>query len=197
MNSSLSILAASSEELSAVKKLLPDVPAYKTGIGLVNAARGTEKILTEHSPRQVLFIGSCGVYQGQAELLEVVCSKSVALVDKAVLEDQAYFVADSARKIEARLLLEELKQLNFYSTLSITNSNSLSELYAHSGLHAENLELYSVATVCASHGVEWGAVSVVTNFIGEGAHQQWLENREEAASLTAQMLVKEINRFSC
>lgn len=177
-----------------------DVSLVEVGIGLVEAAIGTEKALIEcrekfSSPVRVvtIFVGSVGACERSVPLLSFVSASSVSLFDSAVALGESYFPEQMFREVVADRELSqylgrgrdggEVLCEPIQSTLAIT-----SEVKTDGSLRFENLELFAVASACKRENISWAALMCVTNYIGAEAQKQWKFNFDEAAKRTAAFL---------
>lgn len=199
----LLVLAAYSPELVGLEAALGPrfagliagvrVACATIGVGMPAAAAGTARRLDELRPRRVVLLGSCGLYPTRVPFqpLWPVTPNAVQLVDGHVLAQRAAFPAPIpvVRTPDARLSESLARQTPnalqaaVATTLGITTDDTLAQnLGELSGCAAENLEAYSVATVCTDLGVPFACLLVATNAVGSSGREQW-RTHERAAAL--------------
>ncbi|MCB0359859.1 MAG: hypothetical protein KDD44_09490 [Bdellovibrionales bacterium] len=197
------ILAAFEPELTPLRQLEaahPSLSLHSVGVGMVEAALGTTRLLAalpDVSNTEVLFIGSAGALSPELQLLTPVVASFAALGDPSLARGESYLPDICPTTFPAN----ELSSLPFLgisrcgiaTPASISATESLAALLQEqTKASAENLELFGVATACASFGVPWSALSVITNHVGPAAHQQWKQNMPRAAEITAELISKEL-----
>jgi nucleoside phosphorylase len=171
------------------------------GVGLPAAAAGSARRLHEFRPRQVLLLGSCGLYPKRADFrpLTPVIPSAIHLVDGHVLEARAAFPApipvvrapDTPLSESLATSAEDALHSAVATTLAITTDDVLAlSLGEHSGCTAENLEAYSVAAVCADLAVPFVGLLVATNAVGSSGREQWRTHQRAAAERGAQLLLR-------
>jgi nucleoside phosphorylase len=206
----LLVLAAHTPELVGLEAALgPElsgqiarvrVACATIGVGLPAAAAGTARRLHEFRPRQVLLLGSCGLYPKQADFqpLWPVVPSEVHLVDGHVLAERAAFPApiQVVRMPDTRLSdslassAPSVLRAAVATTLGITTDDALAlSLGERSGCAAENLEAYSVAAACGELGVPFVSLLVATNAVGSSGRAQWRTHQRAAAEHGAQLVL--------
>jgi nucleoside phosphorylase len=150
-----------------------------TGVGAVTAAATTAKLLAEHRPSRVLFIGTCGAYD---ERLNLGCLISV----RAIL-------ATSLDELEGRAFRPEIERIRWEPgwslpfpahvvavTPAITRTFAGAQCLARIAT-AEHLELSGVFEACQAANIPAAAALVVVNQVGPDAHDQWKANHAEGS----------------
>jgi nucleoside phosphorylase len=210
MKRSLLILGAFACETDSIKQAtlgLTNVNVLNTGVGLINASVGTQAAIDKIKAEcdlvdlSVVFVGSVGTIDSDIELLSPVIATDVRLADYGLFHNLSYFPKAIVDRYESdAFLISSLESISLdalgykgpvYSTLSITKD----KVYGHAlstGARArfENLELFSVALVCENNSIPWASYSVVTNYLSEEAHKQWLQNSPIAAKKTGEVILK-------
>jgi futalosine hydrolase len=194
------ILGAFPPELKPLAKTLkstPNVQFEVVGIGMVSAAINTTALITEHRPKQVLFVGSVGAASTKVPLLSVVSASSASLLDVGAMRgDSELLPMGSETVVSNRVWLNQICRANpeilrggVYSATGLTRSKSLARSIAANSLtQFESMELYSVVAACRAAGVPWNSVQVVTNHLGPRGHLEWKRNNKKAALITAEVL---------
>lgn len=202
-NCRLLILAAFEPELTALRKRAAQHPGlflHSVGVGMVEAALGTTRLLAalpNVSNTEVLFIGSAGALSPALQLLAPVVARFATLADPCRAQNESYLPDICKTTFPASELsslpFANLARCGFATPASISATESLAALLSEqTKASAENLELFGVASACASFGVPWSALSVITNHVGPAAHQQWKQNMPRAAEITAELISKEL-----
>ena len=192
------VIAAFEPELAPLStwgKAQADIVLATCGIGMVEAAATTAKLIHSCHPAEVLFIGSAGSVNREVPLLSLFGAERVSLADSQLLNNEAYLPETAKTSFPAQeKLLRSILSLSqhplrgsVYTPAGISRGEDLGTLYsAKLNAYFENLELFGVAAACAIHDVPWGCLSCVTNYIGKDAHAEWQENVSSAAQLTSE-----------
>lgn len=168
------ILAATEKEL----EFLPTKHCFPVGIGMVQASIGTYEAIKQHSETSfVVFIGSCGVSE-DLDLLTCYYSQTATLYQPGYMPT-AMTSSWTSPVIQPQHFGHKLP--------SFRSANSISTKATHKT--AENMEIAGVAAVCNHLNVGWCILSCSTNYIGENAHEEWTANNQEAARITADLLL--------
>lgn len=194
----LLILGADEAELNEVRKIKGfknKIDIRSCGVGLIDSAINTSKILNNKNYDGVIFIGSSGTSNKKINLLDIVVSKEVFLASPTKTT-ASYIPKILKNKFTATkdwLKLAESTSLHasqsFYSPIEITKSKSLANIFLKKyAASCENLELFSIAATASCYNVKWIAISCITNYIGKESHTQWLKNKKNAARLSSKFL---------
>jgi len=191
-------LGAVEAELTALKERIREsdlVSFAEVGIGIAEAAvRTTEVLLAQPSLKQlsVVFVGSSGTRDHDIPLLSLVVSSSCNLYDHEAELERAYYPEPYGNRVEAD------KELLHHFEASLGNTAQVAPIVSplsiasveveQRELFFENLELFGVASACHRFEVPWVSISAVTNHVGPEAHEQWRENCEAAAQITAEAI---------
>ena len=181
------LLSAFAPELGS---LLSDPPrgweTALTGVGAVTAAAVTARLLAERQPDAVVFLGTCGRYDGRLALFEALWA--------------AEAIATSLEEVCERAYRPSLEQVRWTATLAgplpsqvvavppaITGTRAGAALLA-AVAPVEHLELTGIYAACHGAGVPCGAALVVVNAVGPEAQSQWKSNHAEGSRrLVAQL----------
>ena len=193
----LLVVAAWEPELERFRELArePLIPhiAAGVGIGLVDAAIGTARLLAKHAPESVLLLGTCGAAPGSSLAIgDVVVARSVLLVDPATLEGRAALPWSPA-PIEGMLVAPFVAAgaiaTSIATTLGITTDDALAATLAREA-ETEHLEAYAVARACALAGIPCIVVLGITNIVGSRGRAEWRANHVEVSATVARLAVK-------
>ncbi|MEI7703764.1 MAG: phosphorylase [Deltaproteobacteria bacterium] len=184
MNGPSLLLSAFAPELSGLDR---DPPAgwevAVAGIGALAAALGTARLLREHRPRRVLFVGTCGAYDARLAVGDVVAAATAIATSVEEAEGRAYRPAAETTRWPATWKLE-LPAHDVAVTPAITLSEAGAAALARVAA-VEHLELSGVFAACAAVAVPVAAVLGVANRVGPGAHTEW---RRENARVSARVI---------
>lgn len=64
--------------------------ARNIGVGLVESSAGLSRLILQEAPREIIFIGTCGVYDMNEPLLQVFTSFAAAQIELSFLQNQSY-----------------------------------------------------------------------------------------------------------
>jgi nucleoside phosphorylase len=183
------LVAAWKPELLALKGGGVQIERAVVGVGLVEAAAGTARVLERLRPRLLILVGTAGAY-GRAAIGRAYVAGRIRLVSHATTRGLAYFpapmpvalekVSALARKIAAA---SDAPLADVACPVAITRSLAAARTLARaSGATLENLEAFAVARAAAAQKVPFAAVLGVANQVGPRAHMQWRAHAAEAAA---------------
>jgi purine-nucleoside phosphorylase len=169
------LLAAFPPELAGLNLRPP--PGWRValcGIGAVTAAATTARLLAERPAVRVIFLGTCGAYDGRLSVGDLLSASAALSVSLEVLEGRAYRPEREAARWEATLPLPFPAHLVAVPPAITLDAAAAARL---AGLApAEHLELSGVFAAAHGAGVPVGAVLGVANRVGPGAHAEWRAN---------------------
>jgi purine-nucleoside phosphorylase len=172
MHSPSLLLSAFAPELSGLDRRPP--PGWivaSVGIGAVHAAVETARLLREHRPRKVLFVGTCGAYDERLAVGDVISAARAIATSVEELLGRAYRPAAETTRWPATWVLP-LPAHDVAVPPAITSTTEGARVLARVAT-AEHLELTGVLAACAAAGVPAGAVLGVANRVGPDAHAEW------------------------
>ncbi|HET6331040.1 MAG TPA: phosphorylase [Holophagaceae bacterium] len=150
-----------------------------TGVGAVLAAARTARLLEEVKPDAVLFLGTCGHYDGRLK------------IDDQIWAAEA--IASSLSELRGEAYRPEIEETRWATTLegplpaqgvvvppAITRTREGAALLGTLGA-AEHLELTGVYAACHAARVKVGAALVVVNAVGPDAQTQWRANQKKCS----------------
>jgi nucleoside phosphorylase len=173
-------LAAFAPELAALDSTyLREV----VGVGLVEAALGTQRVLAAHRPAHVVLVGTAGAYEGSRLAIgDVVAASRIVLAAPAggALPD----AIPSAIATDVALTSSfAAKPVIVATTLAITTDDDTARaLERATGAAAEHLEAFAVARACELAGIPFTAVLGIANIVGARGRAAWREHHERAAA---------------
>jgi purine-nucleoside phosphorylase len=171
------LLAAFPPELAGLDAAPP--PGWRVatvGVGAVAAAAATARLVSEHAPSRVLFVGTCGAYDGRLVLGDVLVAEAAVATSQDELEGRAYRPQPERTRFEAtwRLPLALPAHAVAVPPAITTAAEGARRLAATAA--AEHLELTGVFAACHAAGVPVAAVLGVANRAGPGANAEWRAN---------------------
>ena len=194
------VLAAWPPELAHFRASLPDLPKGLrqrvtlacVGVGMVEAAIATVRLIQKHQPSAVLLVGTAGVYPGRAIALGL---DSAAIVQRIRLVPQILpgkhaflprIVPTTAQATPAltRALRKStgLPCVDVATPLGITATTAAALSAAKlSGCAMENLEAFAVARAAKAAKVPFAAILGIANRVGPRGHREWEQHAKSAA----------------
>jgi futalosine hydrolase len=159
------------------------------GVGLVEAAVNTTRLLGELRPSALVLVGTAGGYPAATRALPL---GSAAVIDEIVLlpDHLAYLpelVPSRARcapsLVAALRLATGLPAASVACPLAITaTAKAAATAAARSGCTLENLEAFGVARAAARAGVPFAAILGIANRVGPQGHREWEKHASAAAA---------------
>lgn len=166
------LISAFGPELSGLDRDPP--PGWRVataGIGAITAAVETARLLREHRPGRLLFVGTCGAYDDRLAVGDVLSAGQAIATSVEEVEGRAFRPAAETTRWPATWILP-LPAHDVAVPPAITVTDAGARALARIG-SAENLELAGVFAACAAAGVPAAAALGVANRVGPGAHQEW------------------------
>ena len=174
------LLSAFAPELGPLAEDPP--PGWETatvGIGALTAAVATARLLAERRPEAVLFLGTCGRFDGRLALFECLWASEAIAVSLEERRGDAY--RPGLERIRwAATLPGPLPAHPVAVPPAITKTAEGASLLAPVA-PAEHLELTGVFAACHAAGVPCGGALVVVNDVGPEAPVQWKANHAEGS----------------
>jgi purine-nucleoside phosphorylase len=169
------LLAAFPPELCGLDAAPP--PGWRvalTGVGALTAAAATARLLAEARPARLLFVGTCGAYDGRLAVGDLLSASAAIAVSLDVLCGRAYRPAVEVTRWEATLPLPFPAHLVAVPPGITVDAAGAALLAAVAP--AEHLELTGVFAAAHAAGVPAGALLGVANRVGPEAHAEWKAN---------------------
>jgi len=169
------LLAAFPPELAGLDAAPPpDWRVACTGVGALEAAVATARLIAEFRPQRVLFLGTCGAYDSRLKIGDLIGAGSAIATSLEELEGRAYRPAPVRTRWESTWPLP-LPSSAVAVPPAITSTAEGAQLLGTVAV-AEHLELTGVFAACAAAGVPVAAALAVANRVGPEAHAQWEAN---------------------
>jgi 5'-methylthioadenosine/S-adenosylhomocysteine nucleosidase len=198
------ILAAMGSEVGPIQRLLPDVPLFGTGVGKVAAASVTTRVILEHKPDAIIFVGVAGSLAPELKTLSVVVASEAAQWDvdleiinqtpKGTLNDGRQFIKLDARG--SQLAFEAGERLGYQTKLGriVSGDSFLADAVKAAWLretfNADAVEMEGAAAlqVADDHGVPMVLIRVISDGAGDDAAHTYTNFMEAAAERAAQVV---------
>jgi purine-nucleoside phosphorylase len=154
-----------------------------TGVGAITAAVATARLLSALTPRQVLFVGTCGAYGQGLPVGSFLRASDALALSLDVLDGGAYRPDIEVHRWPATLACDPPLPFPAVSVAVPPGITRTAEGARRLGVFAaaEHLELTGVFAACHEAGIPCAAVLVVANQVGPDAHAQWRANHEAAS----------------
>lgn len=169
------LLAAFSPELAGLDAAPPGGwRVALTGVGALSAAAATARLLAEVRPARVLFLGTCGAYDGRLAIGAHLSAVEAIATSLDELEGRAYRPEIERTRWAAGWTLPlpgHTVAVPPAITRTLEGARRLATLAA-----AEHLELTGVFAACAAAGVPAAAALAVANRVGPDANAEWRAN---------------------
>lgn len=174
------ILSAFAPELGPLAGDPP--PGWETatvGVGAVTAAVTTARLLAERRPEAVLFLGTCGRYDGRLGLFDGLWASEAIATSLEEVRGGAYRPAIEPTRW-ASTLPGPLPAHSVAVPPAITRTQEGAALLA-AVAPVEHLELTGIFAACHGAGVPCAGALVVVNDVGPEAQIQWTANHAEGS----------------
>ena len=146
------------------------------GVGAVEAAATTARLVVEHAPARVLVLGTCGAYDARLAVGDLLLVSAAIATSLDELEGRAFRPALERVRYAATWTLAVPLPLHDVAvppaiTMTAEGAHRLGALAA-----AEHLEVTGVFAACHQARVPVAAALAVANRVGPSAHEEWLAN---------------------
>lgn len=165
------------------------------GVGVVDAASGTMRCITQHRPDRVVLLGTCGAMPSSGLAVgDVVVGRSALLADAAVVEGRAAMPYPAEAIPLDASLLEDLvaagaRPARIVNTVGVTTDDALATKLAELG-EVEHLEAYAVARACVLAEIPCVVVLGIANVVGSSGRDEWRTHHLEASARAAEVAVR-------
>ncbi|MCI6641110.1 MULTISPECIES: purine-nucleoside phosphorylase [Campylobacter] len=156
--------------------------AKPVGVGLIETAINLTQILEQNKVRNLIFIGTAGLYK-KGEILKVYESSYAANYEISALLSFSYTPLNC--EISGNVSYETYKVNS--SNFITTDKNSAFKFYER-GFFMENMEFFSILKVANTFKIPAYGIFVSTNFCDENAHNDYEKNYKEAKILLTKHL---------
>jgi purine-nucleoside phosphorylase len=157
----------------------PGWEAATVGVGAVTAAVATARLLADRKPEAVLFLGTCGRYDGRLELFECLWATEAIATSVEELRGGAY--RPEIERVQWGSTLEGPLPHHAVAVPPAITSTMEGAAFLSKVAPVEHLELTGVFAACHGAGVPCGGALVVVNDVGPAASSQWSANHAEGS----------------
>jgi 5'-methylthioadenosine/S-adenosylhomocysteine nucleosidase len=199
------ILAAMGSEVQPLQRYLPDTPIFSTGVGKVAAAAATQRVILEHRPSAIVFVGVAGGLADDLEQLSVIVGRDAAQWDVDItpinggepgtLNDGRRFIA--LHETGAALALEAAQALGYHARLGrvvtgdafLANAEKAEWLRTNFAADAVEMEGAAALQVAHDHGIPMVLIRVISDSAGGDAaltYSEFLPRACERAALVTE-----------
>ncbi len=165
--------------------------AQPIGVGLIESAMNLTRLCMFDKPEFLLFIGSAGSY-GEANIFDIVESKTAANIELAFLSNDAYTPLDNVITTNTT----EKKEVVVNSSNYISTNETLAKNFLKFGVGIESMEFFSVLKIAQEFDIPAGGVFCITNFTNKNAHEDFLKNHAKAKDLLSDYVQKRIKELT-
>lgn len=165
--------------------------ATPTGVGLVETAMNITRLCLFDKPEFLLFVGTAGSY-GQANIFDIIESKTAANIELAFLDNCAYTPIDNVVSTN----IEEKKDVIVNSSNYISICKEKTAKFLNYGIGIENMEFFAVLQIAKEFNIPAGGVFCVTNYTDENAHKDFIQNHEKAKKLLEEHTKRRIKELT-
>ncbi len=165
--------------------------AQPIGVGLIESAMNLTRLCMFDKPEFLLFIGSAGSY-GEAQIFDIIESKTAANVELAFLSHDAYTPLDNVVTSNET----EKKEIVVNSSNYISTNETLTKNFLKFDVGIENMEFFSVLKIAQEFDIPAGGVFCITNFTNANAHEDFLKNHTKAKELLSEYVLKRIKELT-
>jgi len=181
------LLCAIPEELGPFMELPPEGwRCAATGVGALQAAISTTRLILQEKPTRVVFAGTCGAYDARLPIGSLLAASEAIAISAEELKGRAYRPSAETSRWPATLELP-FPAHPVAVPPAITKGETAARLLATVAA-AEQLELTGVFAACHEARVPCGALLAVANEVGPKAHEQWLAHAPAAGQALAEAL---------
>lgn len=159
--------------------------AVSLGVGLVRSGANLARICQVKRPKEIVFVGTCGLYDG-GELLEIYESDQAFNVEISAILGLSYspllanFGENFCQNFGKNLAKVSHETFLINSSNFITTDKNIAQKFAQMGFFMENMETYAIFEVAKMFAIPARAVLCATNFCDKFAHQNFLKNHAKA-----------------
>jgi len=165
--------------------------AQPMGVGLVETAMNLTRLCLFDKPEFLLFVGSAGSY-GDAQIFDIIESKTAANIELAFLSNDAYTPLDNVVSTNTT----NTKDIVVNSSNYISTNADIAKNFLKFNVGIENMEFFAVLKIAEEFNIPAGGVFCVTNFTNTNAHEDFLKNHEKAKELLDVHVKKRIKELT-
>jgi nucleoside phosphorylase len=150
--------------------------ATPIGVGLIESAMNFTQLSLFNKPDYVIFIGSAGSY-GKYKIFDIVESSTSSNIELSFFDGDSYTPLDNVIETNnATFKNETIVNSSNY----ITTNFDKSQAFLKHNIGIENMEFFSLCRVAKEFEIPIAGIFVITNYTDSNAHQDFLNNHQEA-----------------
>ena len=165
--------------------------ATPMGVGLIESAMNLTRLCLFDKPEFLLFVGTAGSY-GEADIFDIVESKTAANIELAFLNNDAYTPLDNVISTNTTNKKDIIVNCSNY----ITTNDVLARKFLNFGIGIENMEFFSVLKVAQEFDIPAGGVFCITNYTNKNAHEDFIKNHEKAKEILSLHVMKRVKELT-
>ncbi|QOP46656.1 purine-nucleoside phosphorylase [Sulfurimonas paralvinellae] len=165
--------------------------ATPMGVGLIETTMNLTRLCLFDKPEFLLFVGTAGSY-GQAEIFDIIESKTAANIELSFLTNDAYTPLENVITTN----LTDKKDIIVNSSNYISTNETLTKNFLKFGIGIENMEYFAVLSVAKEFEIPAGGVFCITNYTNKNAHEDFLKNHDKAKALLQEHVKRRIKELT-
>jgi Phosphorylase superfamily len=150
-----------------------------TGVGAIASAVNASRLIAEHAPSSVFFIGTCGHYDDRLRIGDLICVRDVIATSMEELRGEAYRPSIENTRWAADFITD-LPPHDVAVPPAITRTLAGAALFKGVA-SAEHLELSGVFASARAASIPVGSALAVANRVGPDAHLEWRANHSSVS----------------
>jgi hypothetical protein len=188
MTKQLTIISAASFEVQPLKKLMPQLEFIECGIGCLNTAKNTQLLKKKTKNKDIIFVGSCGVFAefDSTKLVTVNKIKWLPTCERMGLSETIENLHPDIN-LKTPKYFKELEQTTALTSAAISSDATINIKHQHllRATLVENLEIYPLASAILPGVNSLEILLGITNAVGPLGRKQWRENFRKIAEISA------------
>lgn len=161
--------------------------ATPIGVGLTQSAINLTRIVLYTKPEYLIFIGSAGSY-GEYKIGDIVESTAASNIEYSFWENASYTPIDNV--IDAGTNTSFKSETIVNCSNYITTNPKYNNKFLSNNIGIENMEFFAVLDVAKEFNIPVAGVFVITNYVAEDAHKEFISNHNDAMTILRNYLNK-------
>lgn len=193
---SLQIISAAPFEVSTTLEYFDNnsiaYDYHSCGIGALEAAKNSTLLVPKVMNKDVLFIGTCGVFEGFDEMT-LTSPSQVHWLPASEREGIAWSIEGTAPPFpvnNSSKWVQDLSKVTAVCSPTISKNNALPQEYNPTST-VENLELYSLIDTFNAYAKSITIILAITNKVSLEGRKQWRANFKQASKMTSDYIAKQ------
>ncbi|MFA5233830.1 MAG: purine-nucleoside phosphorylase [Sulfurimonas sp.] len=166
--------------------------ATPMGVGLIETTINLTRACLFDKPEFLLFVGSAGSY-GEHKIFDIIESKTSSNIELGFLNNDAYTPLDNVISTNTD---QTKRDVIVNSSNYISTNEELTKKFLNLGIAIENMEFFAVLRVAQEFDIPAGGVFCITNYTNKNAHEDFLQNHEEAKRVLTLHVKKRIKELT-